>query len=76
MSDDLMWRFLKRMREITEEDFSPRHTDNSDEVSDKELQASDKLHCTSAKMETKKPVYTMKWTLHGLVIKVVLFLYA
>jgi hypothetical protein len=33
-----MWRFLKRRREIKEGDFNPRHTDNSDEVSDEESQ--------------------------------------
>jgi hypothetical protein len=39
---------------VKEENFSPRHKDNSDEVSDEESQASDKFHCTSATMDTKK----------------------
>jgi hypothetical protein len=34
--------------------FTPRHTDNSDELSDEESQASDKFHCTSATTDTKK----------------------
>jgi hypothetical protein len=54
MSDDLMWQFLKRKRGIKEEEFSPWHTNNSDEVSDKESQASEKFHCTSATTDTKK----------------------
>jgi hypothetical protein len=33
---------------IKEENFIPRHMDNSDEVSDDESQASDKFQCTSA----------------------------
>jgi hypothetical protein len=57
--------------------FSPRHVYNSDEVSDEESQASDKFHCTSVTMDTKKSVFIMKatyqWALHGLVIQVVLF---
>jgi hypothetical protein len=39
---------------IKEEDFSPRHMDNSDQVIDEESQASDKYHCTSATADTKK----------------------
>jgi hypothetical protein len=45
--------FLKRRHVIKEGDFSHRHTDNSDEVSDEESQASDKFHCTSATTDTK-----------------------
>jgi hypothetical protein len=44
-----MWRFLKRRPVIKEGDFSPRHTDNSEES-----EASDKFHCTSASTDTKK----------------------
>jgi hypothetical protein len=36
-----MWQFLKRRCAIKEGDFSPRHMDNCDEVSDLEPQASD-----------------------------------
>jgi hypothetical protein len=36
MSDAPMWRFLKRRFVITEGDFSPRHTENSDELIDEE----------------------------------------
>jgi hypothetical protein len=39
---------------IKEGDFSPRHMDNSEEVSDEDSQASDKFHCTSATIYTKK----------------------
>jgi hypothetical protein len=39
---------------IKEGDFSTRHTNNSVEVSDENSQASDKLHCTSATIDTKK----------------------
>jgi heterogeneous nuclear ribonucleoprotein F/H len=35
-------------------DFSPRHMDNSDDISDEESQASVKFHCTSATTDTKK----------------------
>jgi hypothetical protein len=49
-----MWRLLKRRDAIKNGDFNPRHTDNSDEVSDEESQASDKFHCTSATTDTKK----------------------
>jgi hypothetical protein len=49
-----MWRFLKRRRVIKEGNFSPRHMNNSVEVSDKESQASDNFHCTSATIDTKK----------------------
>jgi hypothetical protein len=48
-----MWRFLKRPV-IKERDFSPRHMDNSDDVSDEESQAFDKFHCTSATTDTRK----------------------
>jgi hypothetical protein len=37
-----------------ERDFTPRHTDDSDEVSDEELSASVKFHCTSATTDTKR----------------------
>jgi hypothetical protein len=37
-----------------EEEFRPRHTDNSDEVSYEELQASEKFHCTSTPTDAKK----------------------
>jgi hypothetical protein len=49
-----MWRFFKRRLVIKEREFGPRHTDNFDEVSDEESQASDKFHCTSATTDTKK----------------------
>jgi hypothetical protein len=39
---------------IEKRHFSTRHTDNSDEVSDEESQASDKFHCTSATTDKKK----------------------
>jgi hypothetical protein len=39
---------------IKEGDFIPRHTDNSDEVSDEESQASDKFHCNSVTTNTRK----------------------
>jgi hypothetical protein len=45
---------LKRRPVIKEGNFSPRHTDNSDEVSDEESEASDQFHCTSATTDTKK----------------------
>jgi hypothetical protein len=45
---------LKRRHVIKEGDFSPRHVNNSDEVSDEESQASDKFHCTGATVDTKK----------------------
>jgi hypothetical protein len=35
-------------------DFSPMHTDNSDEVSGEESQVSEKFHCTSARADTRK----------------------
>jgi hypothetical protein len=54
MSHCPMWRFLNRRRVIKGGDFSPRHTDNSDRVSDEESQASDKFHCASATTDTKK----------------------
>jgi hypothetical protein len=44
----------EEMGAIKEGDFSPRHVDNSDEVSEEESQASDKFHCTSATTDTKK----------------------
>jgi hypothetical protein len=47
-------RFLKRRHEIKEGDFSPRHTNNSDEVSDEESIGSDKFHYTNATTDTKK----------------------
>jgi hypothetical protein len=53
MFDGHMWRFLKRRRVIKERGCSPRHMDNSDEVSNEEAQASDKFHCTSATTDTK-----------------------
>jgi hypothetical protein len=60
---------------IKEGDSSPRHTNNSDEVSD-ESQGSDKFHCSSATTYTKRFVLTMKgtnqWTVHGLAIQVAL----
>jgi hypothetical protein len=39
---------------IKEQDFSPRHMDNSDEVSDKKSQASDKFHCTNVTTDKKR----------------------
>jgi hypothetical protein len=55
MSDGPMWRFLKTRCEIEEEDSRPRPTDNSDKVSDEELQSSESFHCTSATRDTKSP---------------------
>jgi hypothetical protein len=57
-----MWRFLKGRSEMKEGDFSPRHTDNSDAVSDDQSQASDKFHCTIATTDTKRSVFGMKVT--------------
>jgi hypothetical protein len=54
MCDGPVWRFLQRKCEITEEDFSHGHLENSDEVSDQEWQASHKFHCTSATIDTEK----------------------
>ncbi|XP_072909831.1 zinc finger BED domain-containing protein 5-like isoform X6 [Hemitrygon akajei] len=54
MSDGPRWRFLKRRCGMEEEDSRPRPTDNSDKVTDEELQSSESFHCTSAKMDTKK----------------------
>jgi hypothetical protein len=54
MANSSVWSFLKRRPVIKEGDFSPRHTNNSDEVSDEESQASDKFHCTSATTDTRK----------------------
>jgi hypothetical protein len=62
MSDGPMWRFLKRRHQINEGNFSPRHIDNSDEVSDEEPQASDKFCCTSATTGKKSSVFTMEAT--------------
>jgi hypothetical protein len=63
---------------IKEGDFSRRHTNSSDEVSDEESKASVKFLCTSATMDTKKVVFTMKatyqCTLHGLVIQILISL--
>jgi hypothetical protein len=39
---------------IKKGDFSPKHTDNSDEVHDEESQTSDKFNCTSVRTDTKK----------------------
>jgi hypothetical protein len=39
---------------MEEEDSRPRPTDNSDKVSDEELQSSESFHCTSATRDTKK----------------------
>jgi hypothetical protein len=62
------------MRVIKEADFSRKHKDNSDEVSDEESQASDKFHYTNATTDTKK-VHLYKesylsMALHGLVNQV------
>jgi hypothetical protein len=60
-----------------EDDSRPGPVDNSDKVSDEELQSSESFHCTSATRVTKKSIFTMKatyrWVLHGLVIQVALF---
>jgi hypothetical protein len=62
---------------MKEGDFSHRYMDNSDEVIDEKSQASDKFHCTRARADTKRSVFTIKatyqWALHGLVIQVLLF---
>jgi hypothetical protein len=49
-----MWGFLKRRHVMKEGAFSPRHRENSDEVSDEESKASDKFHCTGATTNTTK----------------------
>jgi hypothetical protein len=54
MSDGPIWLFLKRRHLINEGDFSPRHMDNYDELSDEGSHASGKFHCTSAKLDTTK----------------------
>jgi hypothetical protein len=54
MADGPMWKFLKRRHVRKEGDFSPRHTDNSNDISGDESPASDKLHCTSATTDPKK----------------------
>jgi hypothetical protein len=54
MSDGPAWRFLKRRHVMNEEDFSPKHMNNSDEVSDEASQASDEFHSTCVTMNTKK----------------------
>jgi hypothetical protein len=62
---------------MEEDDSRARPTDNSDKVSDKELQSSESFHCNSATRDTKKSVFTTKatyqWVLRGLVIQVALF---
>jgi hypothetical protein len=67
-----MWQFV-----IREGDFSPRHTDNSDEVSDGQSQASDIFYCTCATTDIKKVrLYNESnydWALHELVIQIILF---
>jgi hypothetical protein len=58
MSDRPMRKFLKRRHAMKKEYFSPRHKDNSDEVSDEESQASGKFHYTGATTDkTKFHVY-------------------
>jgi hypothetical protein len=57
-----MWKFLKRRHTIEEGDFSPRHMDNTDELSDEYLEASDKFHCTSSTTDTKMPFF-LQWKL-------------
>jgi hypothetical protein len=52
MSDGPMWRILTRMRAIKKGDFSPRHMDSFDEVSDEGPLTSQKFHCTSATTDT------------------------
>jgi hypothetical protein len=49
---------------IKERDFRPRHTDNSDEVSE-ESQTSNKFHCTSATMDTKVCLYNESYLSMG-----------
>jgi hypothetical protein len=44
MSDGSMWRNLKRRHVVKERDFSPRHTDNYDEVVNEQSQGSDVCH--------------------------------
>jgi hypothetical protein len=70
ISDGPMWQFLKRRSVVKEGNLGPRHTDNSDEVSGKESQASDRFHCTSITMDKK--VLFLQWTLHGPVIQIFL----
>jgi hypothetical protein len=53
-----MWRLLKRRSAIKDGDFNPRHIDNSDEVSNKGSQISDKFHCSSATTDTKRSTHT------------------
>jgi hypothetical protein len=56
---------------MEEDDSRPGPTDNSDKVSEEELQSSALFHCPSATRITNKPVFAMKatyqWVLHGLV---------
>jgi hypothetical protein len=77
MSGGPMWRFLKRRHVMKEGDFSPRYMNNSDEVSYEKSQASDKFHCTGATAGTNMFFFTIKatyqWSLHGLVIQILLF---
>jgi hypothetical protein len=54
MSYGSVWGIFGRRRVIKDGDFSPRRTDNSDEIIDEESQASDKFHCTGATTDTKK----------------------
>jgi hypothetical protein len=44
-------------------DFTPRHTDNSDEVSDEESQAYVKFHCTSATAHQKDRLHNESYLL-------------
>jgi hypothetical protein len=53
MFDSPMWQFLKKSV-IKKGDFSPGQRDNSGEVNDEESQSSDKYHCTSITMDTRK----------------------
>jgi hypothetical protein len=55
MSGGPVWRFLKRKCVMKEGDCSPRHRDNSGEVSDEESQASDIFHCISTTTKQKGP---------------------
>jgi hypothetical protein len=58
-----VWQsYVKRRHVIKEGGFSPRHTDNSDQVSDAESWASEKFHYTNVKTNTKK-VSLYKWKL-------------
>jgi hypothetical protein len=72
--------FFKKRHVIKDGDFSPRHTNNYDEVSDEESKALTNFTALVQQQTQKKSIFTMKatyqWALHELVIEVVLFVCA